>query len=623
MANSSRVEPKRTLVDYEGLAVALKQAPEFAGRSPGELAHIAAVATEVHFQAGDQLFRAGEAADWAYYLSSGSVYLGDANGETVAVGFIGQEAGIDIGTYLRDATALDRVCTYAIPRSALIPHEPRTGGTSFWHHLVGSLSGRPLEPEPVTKKDDGGAQADQPGRFLGWSLAVVVPIILLVWGRSSGFTWHQQQFLALLGICLVMLSFHLVPQYAAVLMTALGCLVLGVVPPRVVLSGFASDGFFMALSIFGLGSVLVRSGIAVRLVLNLLKFTTVSSFWYNFNFLVLGILMTPCLPSANARVGLLTPLLTEVSQALGFQNRQQQATRLLFSMFVGCTLFAPIFLTSKSLNFIVYDLLPTQVSQEYQWLRWLAAAAFPGLLMLLLYLLVSSLFFRGGPKPHLSAPHLLAQLRLLGPLRPQEWIAVLGSLAFIAAIISYSIHKISPAWIALGTFWAFLTLGSLKKKHLREGFDWGALLMIGFFIGLEDTMNVVGLGSILKAQLSGITHYMVTNFELFVLMLLGIISIMRLFLPITTTGVLVASVILPMANLKGVNPWVVGFVIITLSELWWMPAQSSYFLTFEETAGSKPAHDHRLFLKLNALSMAIRLLVLFVSLPFFRLMEVL
>jgi DASS family divalent anion:Na+ symporter len=105
---------------------------------------------------------------------------------------------------------------------------------------------------------------------------------------------------------------------------------------------------------------------------------------------------------------------------------------------------------------------------------------------------------------------------------------------------------------------------------------------------------------------------------MFIVLLGALTAVLRLFLPITTAGVLVASVFLPLAAVNGVNPWVVGFVIIILNETWILPAQSSYFLTMEDMSGERPVYDRALFLKVSALSMGIRLLALFASLPFFE-----
>jgi DASS family divalent anion:Na+ symporter len=415
-----------------------------------------------------------------------------------------------------------------------------------------------------------------------------------------------------------MMSFNLTAQYAAALIAGLACLLLNVAPANVVLSGFASEDFFMGLGIFGLGAVLTSSGLIDRLVLNILKRSPESPFWYNLNILMTGVFMTPCLPSANTRVAVMTPLIMESSRALGYRDGGRDATRLMFSMFAGASLFAPVFLTAKSLNFIVYSLMPQQVREQFQWLKWTRSAALAGFVMLGLYLLVSAFLFRRGERPRLSRTHLDTQLRLLGPMRPPEWTALFIAVTFIVAIVTYSVHKISPAWITLAVLLVFLVLGTLDEQHIRHNFQWDVLLLVGFFIGLEDTLDYTGLATLLTAHLATVAQYMLSNFTVFILLLFLFTSVLRLFLPITTAGVLIASVFLPLAVVEGVDPWVVGFTIVTLSEIWFWPSQCSYFQTFEEVSGDRPVHDRALFLRMNALTMGFRLLALLVSIPYFH-----
>src|SRR4030095_7639804 len=118
-------------------------------------------------------------------------------------------------------------------------------------------------------------------KTIGWALTLLIAAAILAFGERFGLTWSQRDFLAALSVCLMMMSFNLTPQYAAALIAGLACLLLDVAPASVILSGFASDGFFMGLSIFGLGAVLTYSGLAERLVLNMLKRSPNSPFWYN------------------------------------------------------------------------------------------------------------------------------------------------------------------------------------------------------------------------------------------------------------------------------------------------------------------------------------------------------
>ena len=611
---------ERPLSSAERVAAALAAAPEFAEWPHQDLARLVPYVWETHISAGEMLCRRDQQAEQAFCLMAGTVRYSGGDERTVSEGFVGHEAVLDVPTYLADVTAVTDVVALVVPRAVLRDFGITLGGKTLYHSLLAHHTTRSsADPEPAPPPEDT-AEEVRAGRTksIGWLLSLLVPALIIAFGERYGLNWHQRDFLAALSVCLLMMSFNLTPQYAAALIAGLACLLLDVAPPSVILSGFASDGFFMGLSIFGLGAVLTSSGLVERLVLNILRLSPPSPFWYNTTILLTGVFMTPCLPSANTRVALMTPLIVETSRALGYRDRSREATRLMLSMFVGASLFAPIFLTAKSLNFVVYSQMPQQIREEFQWLKWTMAAAVAGLVMLGLYLLVSSIVFKGGRKPRLSRPHLDTQMRLLGPMRNDEWTALIIALSFMVAIVTYSVHKISPAWITLAVLCVFLVLGSLNEKHIRHNFQWDVLLLVGFFIGLEQTLDYTGITALLTNQLSGVTDYMATNFLLFIGLLALITAALRLFLPITTAGVLIASVFLPLADINGVNPWVVGFVIIMLSETWLLPAQCSYFMTMEDLSGDEPIYDRALFLRMNAVSMAIRMVALLASIPFFH-----
>jgi len=612
--------PDHLISDGALVAATLAAAPEFAEWPHQELARLIPYVWERHVRAGHLLCREGEQAENAFCLLSGTVRYDGGNGRLITAGFVGHEAALSAPTYLADVTALTDVVTLVVPRTVLQDFGITLGGKTLYHSLLAHHTiteaddeelARPAPPEPEP-------EPISVGKSIGWLLTAVLPALILLFGERYGLNWHQRDFLAALSVCLVMMSFNLTAQYAAALIAGLACLLLNVAPANVILSGFASDGFFMGLSIFGLGAVLTSSGLAERLVLNILKLSPRSPFWYNLTILVTGVLMTPCLPSANTRVALMTPLIMETSRALGYQDRSREATRLMFSMFVGASLFAPIFLTAKSLNFVIHSMMPEQIRDEFQWLKWTLSASVAGIVMIGLYLITTAAIFRGGEKPRLSQTHLETQLHLLGPMRSREWTALAIAAAFMIAIVTYSVHKISPAWITLAVLCVFLVLGMLNERHIRHSFQWDVLLLVGFFIGLEQTLDYTGITAILTNSLSGVTGYMSSNFPLFIGLLAVVTLLLRMFLPITTAGVLIASVFLPLAVLNGVNPWVVGFAIMMLSETWFLPAQCSYYLTLEELSGDKPVHDQALFLRLNAMSMAMRLVALLASIPFFH-----
>jgi divalent anion:Na+ symporter, DASS family len=606
---------------------ALRAVPVFADLDTVALSRMVPDLELVQFEAGAPLVSAGQPVRAAYFILSGSVALHrEGEPEIVTEALVGEEASVGLDRYLRTGEAVTSVQAVRIPAFLCRRHGVGGARGALYRTLATRLSPvRAPAGAGDSESHDGGSLGPKVSSLtvIGWALTLLLPAAVLLSADAFGFDWAQRHVLACFVACLVMWAFDLVPQYAAATIAVVGCLILGAVPTEVVLSGFGDEDLFMIFGVFAVGSVLVSSGLTDRIVLQVMKRTPETAFGYNTAFLLTGFLLTPGLPSANSRVDLMAPLTAEAARNLGYQPRSPEATRLFLSMFVGASIFAPIFLTSKSLNFIVYGMLPDQVSAEFHWLRWLSVTWPAAVFMLVLYAVITQIWFRGGQPPKLSREHLNAQLSTLGSMRAAEWIAIASVLFFVFSLVTYSLHKISPFWVSFGVFLAFLLVGILEKRHLERDFDWGVILMIGFFIGLTQSLSYVGLTDLLSESLSVVTRNLRTNVEVSVLVLIGVISVARTFLPITTSGVVLCSLLIPLSAASGVNPWVVLFVTLLLNEAWIAPYQSSYYQAFEAASGGRSQYDRTLFLKVNAMTVGLRVVTAFFALQYMRWMNLL
>jgi divalent anion:Na+ symporter, DASS family len=92
----------------------------------------------------------------------------------------------------------------------------------------------------------------------------------------------------------------------------------------------------------------------------------------------------------------------------------------------------------------------------------------------------------------------------------------------------------------------------------------------------------------------------------------------RLVAPINAAVSISAAILLPLADLNGVNPWLVGFVILVMCEHWFFPYQCSYYVQFENLTKRKPIYDAREFLTFNTISTLFRLAGLYASIPLWK-----
>jgi DASS family divalent anion:Na+ symporter len=597
----------------------LKQSQLFSFCSNTDLARIAPFISEVSVRAGDTLFKTGDQAETLYLLMEGQIEIqsGRRTLNQIESGTLGEESVNRKGKYLTSAISLKDSKLLSIPQKqimSLLKKYPEMKD-KLYSSLVNHHAFIKIEDESVKerKKDDA-----ENITVLGWCFAIFLPAAIYYYGGALSPDWKANIFLTVAIATVVMWIFRLVDEFIPSIMAVIVILILDIAPPDIVLSGFTSGSFFMALSIFGLSAILTTSGLTYRIVINLFRFLPLSQFWHSLAIFITGIFLTPLFPSANGRIGIATPILLDMVESLGYKKGGKAATRLAIATFAGFTMFSSIFLSSKSMHFIVFGILPIQVKERFDWGYWFYAASIAGIVLLTFYFILTQIMFQNSDKPRLSKNIIKAQYEVLGPLSAQEWAAIGGIALFALGIATASIHKIQLPWIGFAVLYIILVLGFLSKKDFKTHVDWTFLIYLGALIGVIRTMSYLGLDISLGQKFLWLGTYMKNNFYLFVPLLSLSTMLLRLFIPNTATVAILASVLFPIALLNGMNPWVIGFIILIISDSWIMPYQCSYYLLFDELTSAKHPFSRSMILKFNFISISFRIIAIYASIPFWK-----
>ncbi len=599
----------------------LKNSKMFQICSNIDLARIAPYITEISVFGGEALFKTGDLAENLYLIIDGEIEIqsGKRVLNRINQGSVGEEAVGRKGKYLTTAMVLKDSRLLKIPKQQLmdlIESYPEMKDEVYSslvnHHAYIKIDDSAFEKK-ARKKEDQGYIA-----IVGWILAIILPVLVFCYGDRLVPDWKSKVFLTVVSSTIIMWIFRLAHEFIPTILSVIVILILDIAPAEVALSGFTSGSFFMALSIFGISAVLISSGLTYRLVINLFRFLPLSQFWHSFAIFITGIFLTPLLPSANGRVSLASPILIDMVESLGYSKCGRAATRLAVATLAGFTMFSSIFLSSKAIHFIIFGLLPPQVREQFGWIYWLYAAGVAGIVMLVFYFIITQIMFSNRERPGLSMEIIRAQHDVLGPLSSKEWAALGGILLFAVGIATSSIHKIELPWIGFTVLYVVLAFGYLSKKDFRINIDWTFLVYLGTLIGLVRTMSYIGLDKVLGQHFIWLGHYMKDNFGLFVFLITLSTMVLRIFVPNNATVAILASVLFPISVLSGVNPWVIGFIILMMSDMWMMPYQSTYYLLFDELTSDRKLFNKSLIMKFNIISIIFRVIAVYASIPFWR-----
>jgi di/tricarboxylate transporter len=192
----------------------------------------------------------------------------------------------------------------------------------------------------------------------------------------------------------------------------------------------------------------------------------------------------------------------------------------------------------------------------------------------------------------------------------------------VVGIVTSSLHKVQAPWLGFAMLFGLLLCGTLDKKELKEQVDWTFLLYLSGITGIVAAFNHLGLDRALGAHLPALGDSMREHFGLFVLLLYLLINLVRLAAPSNAVTVILATILMPLAQVNGVNEWLVGFIILVFSEAWWLPYQCSYYLQLQELNRGAPLYDEARFLWLNALLNLARLLAVYAAFPWWHLLGI-
>lgn len=468
--------------------------------------------------------------------------------------------------------------------------------------------------QPITQPSS--AKRDLRLIVLGWFITLLSTATTFLLVEHFSLNWVSSNFAIVFTAALSMWVFRLVPESIPALLVILSTLVLNHDPDKIILSGFRSDGFFLTLSLFAIGAVLVKSRLFYRLSLLILYYIPAKSGALQKALFYMGALMTPIITVQSSRVALIAPLMDDILRSSKIVPRSNTANALASAAFNGCILLSTIFLTGKSSNYILYAMLNEQGPGHLSWFDWLLAASFPGALLIAAYFLIQKLFFKHDQQMSINRFGLKKDLLTLGKLSFNERAALIAIATFILSLIFTSIEKISAIWISVAVFSVLFFSGVMSRNEFKTKINWTFLLYLGSIIGIMRYIQTIGIDLWLADNLSWLTIFTQDNILIFISSIYLISWLSSFILGTMTAPALLFTVLLPIAKSTGVNSWLVAFVILMATEAWIFPYQSTYFLCFEDLLKKKKNFQLTPLLRFNALFSLVKLIILLASVPF-------
>jgi anion transporter len=488
----------------------------------------------------------------------------------------------------------------AQPPSFVSAHSP---AGRLWSSLVSGLS-RSYQDSSVN-------------RWLGGVLGLAVWGYLWFWTPDIGLDAGATKLLGLLSLTLIYWVFWVFPDYGVALIFALGLILTQLGKAEVVLGGFASTTWFMTLGVLGLGAAITSSGLFYRLSLQLVRFFPLNYYWQIIALGFMGIVVMALIPQQSARTAIISQMLVNLSESLGYKNPSKASTGLFVASFLGLGQLGFLFLTGSTTSLIAWGLLPADVREQFTWGYWFLAALPPTLVVAVIILASTMFLYRPESKAQVSYKMVQNQLDVLGSLSRNEWIT-LGVLCFtVLGWLTVSYHKIDGAWISLIALCVLINTGVLGWGMLKKGIDWELLIYMGATLSIPILLTQAKIDEWLVGLASPVIVPFLNNPAIsFIIIALIAYSVKLVFTSFLTVVTLTVA-LLPLSVDLGISPWIMATIILMGSEVWFFTFQVDWHtLAYSTTEGK--GFSYPLMSRINFFYALAYLVALIAAIPYWR-----
>jgi CRP-like cAMP-binding protein/di/tricarboxylate transporter len=426
-------------------------------------------------------------------------------------------------------------------------------------------------------------------------------------------------FVLLLGGAITLWVVAILPEFVVYLGLVIFWVFLGIATPGRAVAGFGSTSWISIFAILAIASALSASGLVYRLGLMLVRRLPQGLFAQGAACLVSGLGLTLMVPSSTARTRLILPTALAAAQSQRFKDRSPESAYLGLSSFIGASPLLYIFLNGSSSNFLGLGLIPEAIRARFDLAFWFIAAAPLALFTAVGSLGVLWLILRPSKTERMSHQRIDLQLSLLGPLSARE---IAMSVILAAMVVGFNVGPsigISTGVIGLASLVAAALVGCFDRQSLQS-LNWDFLISYGVILSLPPIISLLGIDTKIASALGGLIGSAKLSALVFVLSIALLNLSVRLLLPDDQTLLLLSIILIPMAPVFGVHPWVVVITLLATFTLWLFPSQTaSYAVAYEASEG-------RLFTQAQARKVCIGFIIvtlvgLVVMVPYWRLLK--
>ncbi|MGE5396712.1 MAG: SLC13 family permease [Chitinophagales bacterium] len=412
--------------------------------------------------------------------------------------------------------------------------------------------------------------------------------------KSTGFERNHILLLELLLLASLGWGFNVLSFNAISLALPVAVVLFGVADTQNAFSGFSSSSWFLVLGVLAIGAAMTNTGLLYRMALSIIARFSPGYLGQTLSLAITGLILTPIIPSVDGRISMANSFVMDFLEVQGIKSGSSGAVGMAMACMLGFGQMSFMFMNGNTSCLLVLGLLPLGMDSSVSWAHWFLAALPLGVCYLALSWLAIILLFRPQGTIALKKNVVQSQLRVLGRPTRHEKISLLAVGLFFIGVLTQSWHHINTAWVAMVAFLILFGYSVLDEDLVRRTVDWNKLISFGALIGFGAVMQKSGFTTALASKAAPFLMVAANHKMLFLMIIALLVYLLRFALPLIPTLMITALTIMPVGSLMGINPLLIGLVLLVASNPWFLPYQSSTYQSLSASNEGDTIHDRRM-----------------------------
>ena len=357
---------------------------------------------------------------------------------------------------------------------------------------------------------------------------------------------------------------------------------------------FSGSTVWLVIMVFALSNGIGKSGLLNRIAIAILSLFPPTYTGAVVAMMCTGTVLSPLIPSVNAKVNILIPFATSTTEEMKIHPRSKGALGLFTACYLPAYLGGNAFLTGSVYVSVICGFVASYgqalgvPGASFNFVSWLAAASVWFIILLAGTFVFCTIVCRPAEKVEFSKTFFKDRLKEMGPMSRDEKLAAWILVIALALWSTSSIHGMDTGMIGWAAICVMCATGLIAPSDLNTKIPWSLVIFIGSLLGMANYMSTLGWSDAIAGLLGPILAPVVASPWIFVPFICIFTYLLRfLIIEQNTALVVVMAIFGGLMGAAGIDLYVIIFVEFMSSMCWTVPYMNPFAMATLGVAGGK------------------------------------